>query len=150
MQEPTGKAYEAVLQISMEVCDEFILVKRDQMSLDPSGIELLERLKPFFKEQRRDDHWPGTRLFGHYADIYYFQCCDEATEILLSYTTGLYSWVQPKLPDDLCFLRDGKPWLTNTAHEEQSFIDTDVEEELVRLEQSGLLIRDLSLFNWNW
>ncbi|MFE4714383.1 hypothetical protein ACFRAM_26380 [Paenibacillus sp. NPDC056722] len=118
-------------------------MKRDQMSLDPSGIELLEQLKPFLKEKKREDHWPGTRLFGHYADIYYFHCCAEATKILLSYSSGLYSWVQPKVPDDLCFLRNGEPWLMNTAHEGNSYLDTDVEEEVMRLDQSGLLFHDL-------
>lgn len=55
----------------MEVCDEFILVKRDQMELEPEGYELLERLQPFLKEIVKDDYWPGTRLMGHYADVYF-------------------------------------------------------------------------------
>jgi hypothetical protein len=68
----------------MEVCDEFILVKRDQMPLEPGGYELLEQFKPFFQELRKDDYWPGTRLLGHYADIYHFRCSPEATDILFS------------------------------------------------------------------
>lgn len=55
----------------MEVCDEFILVKRDQMELEPEGVELLEQLQPFLKKVIKDDYWPGTRLMGHYADVYF-------------------------------------------------------------------------------
>lgn len=132
----------------MEVCDEFILVKRDQMELEAEGYELLKQLKPFLKEIIKDDYWPGTRLMGHYADVYFFNCSPDAVDILLSYSTSLYSWVQPRVLDDLCFLREGQPWLINTAHEGESCLITNVEEELSRLEQSGLLIRDLSQFSW--
>lgn len=116
----------------MEVCDEFILVKRDQMDLELEGYVLLERLQPFLKEIVKDD--------------YFFHCSPDAVDILLSYSTSLYSWVQTRVPDDLCFLRQGQPWLINTAHEREGHIVTDVEEELNRLEESGLLIRDLSVF----
>ncbi|WP_339803186.1 hypothetical protein MKY19_12535 [Paenibacillus sp. FSL R5-0744] len=135
-----------LIQVAMEVCDEFILVKRDEMELEPEGYELLERLQPFLKEIVKDDYWPGTRLMGHYADVYYFRCSPDAVDILLSYSTCLYSWMQTRVPDDLCFLRQGQPWLINTAHERESHIVTDVEEELNRLEENGLLFRDLSVF----
>ncbi|WP_342564625.1 hypothetical protein NST84_05495 [Paenibacillus sp. FSL R7-0345] len=150
MEEPVGEAYRTLIQLALEVCDTFILVKRDQMALETEGVELLERLQPYHIKTLKEDDWPGTKLFGHYADVHYFRCAQEAAAILLEYTSGLYSWVQPRLPDDLCFLKNGEPWLTNTAHEHMSFLDTGVEEELVRLERSGLLIRDLSGFNWSW
>lgn len=146
LQDPTGQAYKTLIQVAMEVCDEFILVKRVQMELESEGYELLERLKPFLKEIVKDDYWPGTRLMGHYADVYYFRCSTDAVDILLSYSTSLYSWVQTRVPDDLCFLSQGQPWLINTAHERESHIVTDVEEVLNRLEESGLLFRDLSVF----
>ncbi|MEK4104972.1 hypothetical protein NST28_12905 [Paenibacillus sp. FSL R10-2791] len=146
MQEPTGQTYKTLVQVAMEVCDEFILVKRDQMELEPEGVELLEQLQPFLKKVIKDDYWPGTRLMGHYADVYFFNCSPEAVDILLSYSTSLYSWVQTRLPDDLCFLKQGQPWLINTAHERESNLITDVNEELNRLEECGLLFRDLSEF----
>lgn len=96
MQEPTGQTYKTLVQVAMEVCDEFILVKRDQMELEPEGYELLEQLQPFLKKVIKDDYWPGTRLMGHYADVYFFDCSPEAVNILLSYSTSLYSWVQTR------------------------------------------------------
>lgn len=145
-----GETYRALVHLAMEVCDTFILVKRDQMELEPEGYDLLERLQPYFIEIKKADHWPGTRLFGHYADIHHFHCSPDAAELLLAYSTGLYSWVQPRVPDDLCFLKGQEPWLVNTAHEHMSSLITEVEDELVGLEKSGLLIRDLSLFNLSW
>ncbi|WP_249897058.1 hypothetical protein [Paenibacillus sp. PK3_47] len=125
-------------------------MKRDQMELGSEGLELLERLQPYRLETKKEDHWPGQMLLGHYADVHFFRCSPEVADILLEYTDRLYGWVQPRLPDDLCFLREGKPWLINTAHEHSSGLDTEAEEELTRLEKSGLLIRDLSQFNWSW
>lgn len=150
MQEPAGNTYRTLIHLALEVCDTFILVKRDQMELEPEGLELLERLQPYFIETKKDDGWPGTRLLGHYADIHYISCSPAAADILLAYTHSLYSWVQPRLPDDLCFLKGGQPWLVNTAHEHMGSLHTEEEEELVRLEKSGLLIRDLTLSDWSW
>jgi hypothetical protein len=150
LEEPSGGAYRTLIQLALEVCDTFILVKRDQMELEAEGQELFERLQPYFIETRKDDYWPGTRLLGHYADIHHFRCSPEAADILLDYTDRLYGWVQPGLPDDLCFFKEGEAWLINTAHEHSSHLDTEVEEELTQLEESGLLIRDLSLFDWSW
>lgn len=120
------------------------------MELGAEGLKLLGRLQPYHIQTLKEDGWPGQRLFGHYADVHYFRCAPEAAAILLEYTSGLYSWVQPRLPDDLCFMKSGEAWLINTAHEQSSYLNTGVEEALVRLERSGLLIRDLSGFDWSW
>lgn len=150
LEEPVGETYRTLIQVGLEVCDTFILAKRDQMGLEAEGLELLERLRPYYIETKKEDYWPGTRLFDQYADIHYFRCSPEAADILYDYCSSLYSWTQTRVPDDLCFLKGGEPWLINTAHERSSHLDTEVEEELVRLEKSGLLIRDLSQFDWSW
>ncbi|WP_379135746.1 hypothetical protein [Paenibacillus sp. sgz500958] len=64
LQEPTGEVYRSLLEVAINLCDEFILVKRDQMPLEESGVELLKALQPFFKEVKKQDNWPGTRLIN--------------------------------------------------------------------------------------
>jgi hypothetical protein len=55
---------------------------------------------------------------------------DEASVPLLADAAdGLFDWVQPALPEDLCLLRlDGTPWLVNIAHEEEAWLMLPDEE----------------------
>ncbi|GIO31713.1 MULTISPECIES: hypothetical protein [Paenibacillus] len=71
LEEPVGETYRSMVSLAFDVCVEFILVKRDQISLNPNAEALLNQLKPYVKKKKRQDHWPGTNLFGHYADVYY-------------------------------------------------------------------------------
>jgi hypothetical protein len=48
-----------------------------------------------------------------------------------------FDWRAPYLPDDLCFFRNDKEWLINTAHERFCAIKTDEEaiiNEIKKLE----------------
>jgi len=43
---------------------------------------------------------------------------------------GLYDWVQPNRPEDLCFLRsDETPWLATIAHEKDAYFELSGEEK---------------------
>ena len=88
-------------------------------------------MKPFQIEIKRSSRWPGTELFGNKATIYSFQSLPELSKILKEAVNSLYSWVQPDLPEDLCFLRsDNTPLLITIAHENWSSLDiTDREKE---------------------
>ena len=91
----------------------------------------MEIMKPFEIEIKRSSRWPGTELVGHKAMIYSFQSLPELSKILKEAANSLYSWVQPPLPEDLCFLRsDNTPLLITIAHEHCSSLDiTDREKE---------------------
>ncbi|MEI0735529.1 hypothetical protein VQ056_00690 [Paenibacillus sp. JTLBN-2024] len=64
LEEPIGVTYASLISLAFDVCDEFILVKRDQIGLHPNAEALLDRLQPYVKEMKRQDEWPGTRLLG--------------------------------------------------------------------------------------
>jgi len=56
-------------------------------------------------------------------------------EVLTKSASGLYDWVQPSLPEDLCLLRpDETPWLVTISHERDAYLVLDAKEhvELVR------------------
>ena len=133
LEEPIGDAYKKLITLAMAVCDEFILVKRDQLPLNQSGHNFIERIKPFLKEIKKQDNWPGTRLSGHYADVYYFKCTEELIEILTSSVEGLYSWIQPNTLEDLCFFKNQKEWLVTVSHERMGRINTSEESEVLKL-----------------
>ncbi|OZB96225.1 hypothetical protein [Paenibacillus sp. XY044] len=140
LEEPRAGAYQALISMAFRACDEFILVKRDQLSLTPATEALLERLRPYVKAVRKQDAWPGTQLFGHYADVYYFDCQPPLKKLVLESADGLYDWVWPNLLEDLCFFKSNEPWLVNIAHEHEAWIKTEDWEEILQFREiEGLM-----------
>lgn len=132
-QEPTDQAYVELIDVASTICSDFILVKRDQLSINDNALRVLKELHPYLKEKREQESWPGTR-FAPTAAVYYYLLNDESKEILQKHAAGLYSWVQPDLPEDLSFIKsNGKAWLSNTAHERVCYIETDDATELEKV-----------------
>ncbi|MCL6592265.1 MAG: hypothetical protein K6U80_20260 [Firmicutes bacterium] len=50
--------------------------------------------------------------------------------IIKTYSKKISDWKQPKLPEDLCLLRDnGTPWLISIAHENDMYLEISIEEK---------------------
>lgn len=141
---PEGQAYKKLLDISFDICDEFILVRRHDMDFDESALRIIEFLGPFLIEMKKSSSWPGTTLLEQTADVYRYRTAKEAQKVLLDVSQSLYSWVQPELPEDLCFYKNQKSWMANTAHEKQCIFENLSCDDLLRLQEvSGLQIRKL-------
>lgn len=74
LEEPVGRTYKQLISLAFNTCDEFILVRREQLELTEKMEILIDELKPYVKTLKQQEEWPGTRLLGHHADIYYFNC----------------------------------------------------------------------------
>lgn len=135
LEEPRGVTYQQLISLAFSICDEFILVKRDQIELSGKGEEFLKEIKPYIKEIKKQDNWPGTQLFGHNADVYYLDCKNELQEILLTRADRLYAWMRPELLEDLCFYKNGEEWLITTAHEEMGSINTKESQDILKLRE---------------
>ncbi|MEJ9216800.1 hypothetical protein P4H46_01030 [Paenibacillus glucanolyticus] len=133
LEEPKGTTYKDLLEVAFSTCDEFLLVKRDQLDLNKNAKQWIEEIKPHIKEIRRQDAWPGTTLLGHYADVYYFNCNQELKEVLIRKTDHLYQWLQPELLEDICFYKKGEVWLATVAHEQIGVIMTEDENEIEKI-----------------
>lgn len=133
LEEPKGTTYKELLNVAFSICDELLLVKRDQLDLNENGKKFIGEIKSYVKEIRRQDEWPGTTLIGHYADVYYFDCNPELKEILLSKTERLYQWLTPELLEDICFLKKGEVWLATVAHEKIGVIMSENQNELEKV-----------------
>lgn len=140
--EPKGNIYNELVDLSSSICSQFILVKRQKFESDEYSDKILEELKPFLKQVKEQNKWPGTISAGT-ALIYYYQFNDESKEILKKYADGLYSWVDPNLLEDLSFLKDdGTAWLISIAHENFCEINSDDECEISKLKAiDGLIFR---------
>ena len=106
-----------------------LLVIREGEELSSYGKNLIEKLAPFLISQDLVSEWPGTLLFDHKALSLKYEITCACAEILKAASPGLYHWLAPRLPEDLCFLRqDGSPWFVSIAHEKDSYFSLDTRE----------------------
>ncbi len=131
---PENKVYRDLIDLAFDICDEFILVVRRDMDISDNMDNVLEKLKPFLKEVKEQFEWPGTiTLCEQPALVYYYSTDNNAKEILKQASNSLHEWLQPHLPEDLCFIKNSKPWLINTSHERLSYILTEDKEDIDRI-----------------
>ncbi|ANY75269.1 hypothetical protein BBD41_23320 [Paenibacillus ihbetae] len=144
LEEPVGSTYKQLISLAFNICDEFILIKRDQLELTKKTEVLIEELKLYVKTVKKQEEWPGTRLLGHHADVYYFDCKPELEELLINKANGLYRWRHPELLEDLCFFKNNTVWLMTTAHENLGFIKTTDREEISMIREiEGIMIQEI-------
>lgn len=133
-QNPKGEVYEKLIDLAFEVCDEFHLVVRRDLGSTRQLEPILKELECSIKEMAVTNEWTGTKLGGgQKAKVYYYRTDETAGKILKERADSLYEWMQPNLPEDLSFLKKGKPWLVNIAHEEESYIMTESEYLIKRI-----------------
>ena len=98
--------------------------------------KVLAKLQSSLKEVKQQFKWPGTVYFGERpVFVYYYNTDDHAKEVLKEVSNSLHDWIHPKLPEDLSFIKNSKPWLINTSHEKESYILTNDEEEINRIQK---------------
>jgi hypothetical protein len=69
--------------------------------------------------------WPGTKLLGHKAHIFYYQFNLESSKLLTNISNSIFEWVHPNKPEDLCFYKDKIPVFGSIAHEKYCFTIND-------------------------
>jgi hypothetical protein len=128
--EPSGPVYRRLLEISTAYCGTFLLVKRHTIAMDETAESALEALRPFIKEVHESSEWPGTQLLGGTATVYQYHLSEKAVVLLGEMAQGLFSWVQPYLPEDLCLLRaNGEPWIVSISHESDGYLKLSASEK---------------------
>lgn len=139
---PKGETYEKLIDLAFELCDEFHLVVRRDLGSTRQLEPILKELESSLKEMVVTNEWTGTLLGGgQKAKVYYYSADEHARKIVKERADSLYEWMQPNLPEDLSFLKKGKPWLVNIAHEEESYIMSESEYWIKRiLDIEGLKI----------
>ena len=141
--EPRAKTYVDLLDFAAARCESFSLVWRDQLRFEHSAYEIKHDLKPFLLSNIRTDEWPGTKLIGHEAIVRRYRVSDDSVK-LLQRAPSLYSWLQPKLPEDLAFYSSGDVlWLASISHEHVAcFFDPDLKTAEIFAYAPGIKIRE--------
>lgn len=139
----TQNQYHRLLEFASNYCDTFQLVIRETIGLDESAEQILKSLKPFLIKESAESEWLGTRLTdGSKAGVFLFTFSSETISLLKSASYSLFSWIQPKLPEDISLIRsDGKPFLVSISHEADGYLLLSSQEKFLL----NIEIRDLVL-----
>ncbi|BBW96061.1 stage III sporulation protein AH [Geobacillus icigianus] len=133
-QNPEKDVYRNLLDLSFEICDQFHLVLRKDMGPLTTYEPILKRLENSLIVMKEESEWASTILgSGQTALVYYYRTDANANKVLTEVTNSLYDWVQPHLPEDLSFFKQGKEWLVTISHEKESYIYTEDEYEIKKV-----------------
>lgn len=120
VQEPRGRTYRGLLGIAQTICDTASLVVRGP---DPIAAEIqstLRKLEPFLESE---SELPSVLSIGSPARVFRYRLSERCGVVLCAAVNGLYEWLQPQRPEDLCIIRENVPCLTTIAHERTAYLD---------------------------
>jgi hypothetical protein len=138
--EPVGAAYRELLDAACHQCSYALLVVRESYPGVERTARALADLSQWLVSRELRSDWPGTILEDEKAAVYRYRLDVELVERLATLSQGLYDWVHPELPEDLCLLREGlDPWLVSVSHEREAVIF------LTEDERTALAVRAPSL-----
>lgn len=133
--DPKGEAYERLIDYVIDRTDQFVLSEM----VPPTGnrkryVELMRKLEPFLLEQCSMEEIQRKSGSNYSEGTYYiYRCCEETGSVLKEAVNGLYDWLQPNMPEDLCFWdANGADFLYTIAHEEMCGIRIN-EAEAIQL-----------------
>lgn len=128
---PKKEVYRDLIDLACEVCDEFHIVLRKDMGSLEEYKNVLKKLEDSFIEMKEQSEWASTILGDNQtAYVYYYRANSHSNQVLKECSKSLYDWVQPNLPEDLSFFKNGKEWLVTISHEKESYILTEDKNEI--------------------
>jgi len=140
--EPKGQTYIELIKFASTRCESFSLVWRKQFQFEQSAHQIANALKPFLISNLSTDEWPGTKLIGHEAIVRQYRLSDNSVNVLCS-VGGLYSWLEPQLPEDLAFYSSRQVgWFASVSHEGDAwFLDRSLSLEEICEHVPGIEIK---------
>jgi hypothetical protein len=86
-------------------------------------------LEPYTNKIISGSEWPGTKMFDGSALLHFFEYSNATVSILEDFSSSLFQWLQPDLPEDLCLIRNsGDSWLTTISHESDGYLSLSQSE----------------------
>lgn len=137
---PVGKTdrliYEELLTFLIGKAEYFSLTLQLVNTIDVGGRNVINELVPYKITETISQQWPGTIIFDSEAVILKYRFSNVTRSILRKYSSSIFDWVQPLLPEDICFYRsDNSVILDNIAHEKSAMLYlTEDEVKTIHLE----------------
>lgn len=128
--EPAGIVFRALLEIAGKFSTLGLVVVRPGEELEPTAVRLLSELKSFgdFPVELLSE-WPGTKLLEGIARVQKFRIDPTVFRLLQTTAESLCDWQHPRLPEDLCLMRnDSSPILVTIAHGRDAYLVLSEEE----------------------
>lgn len=131
-----GVKYGVLINALLTTCSWCSVVVRDFDQSNKRVQAVLQYLDIHRERTECVSEWPGTRLaHGGTADLHWYALSPALADILKA-QGGLFSWISPDAPEDLCFYRSDRSFLLAAiSHERDAFLDVD-DEELAGLRQA--------------
>jgi hypothetical protein len=127
LQEQPGD-FQLLTQAAVHACRFFSLVLREREG-SQEALEALGRLREYLVDEQQKSEWPGTVLFGSTASVFTYRLDAGSANVLLGLGSSFSGWLEPRLPEDVGFLRaDSSVWLGSVAHERDVFLELSDEE----------------------
>jgi hypothetical protein len=128
-QEPAGRDYIQLIEFCAKRCSKCTFVLRGSLQFGKNCHQFLASQKEHLLEVADQTEWPGTRLIGHTAPVYWYRVTPELIAALEGKVRRLYEWAFPDLPEDLAFYRpDGSALLGTCSHEGFAFVNLGEQE----------------------
>ena len=140
--EPRGEVLDHLISAAIDACDRFT-VELSGMLLDDRAMQVLRAFEPFLMSCVETSETPGSILApGDTIKLCTYRLNAASAAVIRASARRLYDWVEPSLPQCLCFLRGSEPWLINLAADAEGCLLLSPEEAAaVRAAVPGLRIR---------
>ncbi|MGL4877139.1 hypothetical protein [Paraclostridium dentum] len=131
-----GRGYKEFIDLVTSLSDKFLLVERNDMSSSDNLINVLKKLESSLIDMKEQSEWPSAMLTESIAKVYYYKIDDNSKNVLKEEVDSLFSWEQPELPEDLCFINGDESWISTSSHEGYCDIiseDEDIIDSILRI-----------------
>lgn len=113
----------------LNYADEFSFVVREGIQMDETAVVLIKGMEQFLVNVQRLSKWPGTTLLWDYAVLYTYRLNDLTADALCKFEDDLYSWLHPRMPEDLIFYKEKKAIFVSVTHEKEAYMNINNEEQ---------------------
>lgn len=127
--EPSGEGYVQLIEFCAKRSSNCTFALQRPQQFAESCRQFLDSLEEYRVEIASQTEWPGTKLVGFSAPVYWYRLTPELIAVLKAKVSSLYDWSIPDLPEDLAFYRPDRSALLGTSsHEPFAFMNLTLQE----------------------
>lgn len=137
--------YDVLSPDSLKMCDEYYKAHPEQAEEEiPVDYDYYDRMKKIIQPIegaiiRKENKFSYLGYgYGHLCETFFIDTRHPEVREFLASAGSIFSWRYPDFPEDLSFLRNGKNFIRNVAHENMLFFYDIKTSEIERLNKLGI------------
>lgn len=133
-----------ILEYALKTSDVFSvisIIQKPYSRIPPNfkNLEFAEKLEPFVLKYLYNYYdWPIKHLSRINHSIMVLYKINSASRKIIIDLPNVFLPLENNLPQDICFFREGRPWLITISHEKIAYIDNPSINDLKFLESIGI------------